>query len=123
MPTTRCPGCDVQVADIDGPFHAYMVSSPGCWQLFGEVLAAEASDVTRWRAHQLAVDAYVVQHPTSPDAGNRKSVAVHLVSLHFLLAQELPPRAGSQASGATLVKRGGALGVESSEPEPGPAPV
>jgi len=53
-----CLGCGAQVPDIDGPVHAYMASAPGCWQTYGEVLAAEYSDVTYWPAHQLTVDTY-----------------------------------------------------------------
>ena len=34
-----CPGCGASVPDVDCPVHAYIRSAPGCWQLYGEVLA------------------------------------------------------------------------------------
>ncbi len=60
-----------------------MLSAPGCWALYGSVLAwssawAADGDVT---AAQRIVDAYAVQHATNPDRRNRQSVAGHLMSL------------------------------------------
>jgi hypothetical protein len=60
-----------------------MLSAPGCWALYGSVLAwstawAGSGDVT---AAQRIVDAYAVQHATNPDRRNRQSVAGHLMSL------------------------------------------
>lgn len=93
--TTACFGCGAVVPDIDGPTHAYLLSAPGCWQRFGEVLAAEFSNPARWPAHQLTVDTYAVQHP-SPDRRGRQSVALHLMGLclqleHGLPAGQVPP--------------------------------
>jgi len=47
----------------DGPAHAYMLSSPGCWAAYGELLAREYSDSAYRRLHRLSVDAYALQHP------------------------------------------------------------
>ncbi|MDE3070296.1 MAG: hypothetical protein KGJ43_06175 [Acidobacteriota bacterium] len=81
----RCPGCRGVVPDEAGPVHAYMLSAPGCWRLYGEVLAREYGDALRRREHRLAVDAYAVQHPGSHDRRNRQSVALHLMSLALIL--------------------------------------
>ena len=32
-------GCGAGVPDIDGPVHGYPDASPGCWDLYGPVLA------------------------------------------------------------------------------------
>lgn len=90
--TTMCFGCGALVPGISGPTHAYMLSAPGCWQLFGEVLAAEFSDPAFWPAHQLSVDTYAVQHPGNPDRRNRQSVALHLIGLCLQLEHHLPAR-------------------------------
>lgn len=37
----KCPGCGLMTAVQDGPTHPYVVSSPGCWAIYGEVLARE----------------------------------------------------------------------------------
>ncbi|HLH99326.1 MAG TPA: DUF5946 family protein [Acidimicrobiales bacterium] len=89
--TIACFGCGAVVPDIDGPTHAYIPSAPGCWQLFGEVLAAEFSDPARWPVHQLTVDTYAVQHP-STDRRGRQSVALHLMGLCLQLEHDLPAR-------------------------------
>ena len=81
----RCAGCGAEVADEAGATHPYMRSAPGCWRLFGEVLAREFSDPRARGSHRLAVDAYAVQHPGSRDRRNRQSVALHLMSLALVL--------------------------------------
>lgn len=79
----RCVGCGALVTRLDGPRHAYLNASAGCWaalclalewkaQLPGDEAVAIAQDL---------VDAYAVQHPGGYDRRNRQSVAVHLMSL------------------------------------------
>jgi hypothetical protein len=80
-----CPGCGASVPDVDGPVHAYIRSAPGCWQLYGEVLAREYGRGGFASAHRLTVDAYAVQHPQSRDRRNRQSVMLHLMSLCLVL--------------------------------------
>lgn len=80
-----CIGCGALVPDVEGPRHKYIGASPGCWAVFGEVLAKEYSDVLYASAHQLTVDTYAVQHPGTPSPQSIQSVAVHLVSLFCVL--------------------------------------
>jgi hypothetical protein len=85
-----CTGCGALVPDVDGPTHRYIGASPGCWAIFGEVLAKEYSDYARYTsAHQLTVDAYAAQHPGIPSRQSTQSVAIHLISLHVLLERGL----------------------------------
>ncbi len=118
--TIACFGCGAQVTAIDGPTHAYILSAPGCWERYGEVLAAELSEPARWPAHQLSVDAYAVQHPSNPDRRNRQSVAVHLVSLCLLLERQLPPERAPVLRAALLEARR-TWGFPSLDPLPAPA--
>ncbi|MCP5049599.1 MAG: hypothetical protein GY940_20685 [bacterium] len=53
-----CFSCGAPVPEIEGPVHRYMDSSPGCWKIFGEVLAREYSNAAYARYHRLTVDAY-----------------------------------------------------------------
>lgn len=76
-----CPGCGAVVPVTDGPTHPYMLSSPGCWAVYGEVLAREYQNPAFMARHQLTVDAYAVQHPGEPVPAARRSVLFHLVSL------------------------------------------
>jgi len=66
-----------------------MESSPGCWAVFGEVLAVEYSDPSYACAHRLSVDTYAVQHPGRPSPQSVQSVALHLISLCLILEQGL----------------------------------
>src|SRR5689334_13318620 len=58
-----CPGCGGLFPLSDGPAHPYMTASPGCWQAFTAVLAADYAAPERMSFHQLVVDAYAAQHP------------------------------------------------------------
>ncbi len=74
-----------------------MLSSPGCWVMFTEVLAREYSDLTYWKGHQFTVDAYACQHVRKKeDRRALNSVNIHLVSLYCIfelgLGQEEAPK-------------------------------
>jgi Family of unknown function (DUF5946) len=81
----KCMGCGGLFADIQGPTHRYLESSPGCWAAYGEVLAREYSDPAYYRIHRLTVDAYAVQHTGHPTPQSIQSMAVHLISLCLVL--------------------------------------
>ena len=86
-----CVGCGALVPDIDGPTHAYIGASPGCWALYGRVLEKEYEDYPLYApVHRLTVDAYAVQHPGTPSRRSTQSVAVHLIRLHLQLELGLP---------------------------------
>ena len=70
---------------MDGPTHRYMESSPGCWSVYGEVLAREYSDPAYAAAHRQTVDAFAVQHPGQPSPQSIHSVGVHLIRLCLIL--------------------------------------
>ena len=83
--SVACPGCGAVVPAGDGPSHAYLGTIPGCWWLYGEVLAREYSDAAYMRVHHLTVDAYSVQHPGRPERRTIRSTHVHLLSLYLWL--------------------------------------
>lgn len=93
--TTRavraCPGCGlVMPLDEGAVYDGYFYTSPECWSVFTEVLAAEYSDAVLFgQVHQCTVDAYAVQHAggSHPD----KSVGVHLCGLYFVLKHGVKP--------------------------------
>ncbi len=89
MNTCKCFSCGGLYPDMDGPVHRYMSSSPGCWSVYGEVLAREYSDPTYFEVHRLTVDAYAVQHPGSTDRQSIQSVGVHLIRLCLFLEHGL----------------------------------
>ncbi len=83
--TTICPGCGGRFPALAGPVHRYMESSPGCWAVYGEVLAREYGERAYYEMHKFTVDAYAVQHPGRPSAQSIQSVGVHLVRLCLML--------------------------------------
>ncbi len=72
----------------DGPTHAYIGASPGCWALFGELTVAGLAGVP---SGFLVGDTYAVQHPGQPERRALQSVAVHLITLCALLERDWPP--------------------------------
>ena len=68
-----------------------MTSSSGCWQAFGEILAAEFGRPGWESEHRLTVDTYAAQHPGEDDRKQRQSVAIHLVALCHRLESGLDP--------------------------------
>ena len=86
-----CPGCGAILAREDGPTHAYMLSSPACWRMYGEVMAREYASASLMNVHYLTVDAFAAQHPGSPeDRRARQSVWIHLAALKAVLRDGRP---------------------------------
>jgi hypothetical protein len=80
-----CVGCQAEFRDLDGPTHEYMRSAPGCWAVYGELLAREYGDLRLARLHRLTVDAYAAQHPGVNVPAARRSVGVHLSRLYLYM--------------------------------------
>lgn len=99
--TVRCVGCRAVVADVDGPTHAYIGASPGCWAIYTDLHAGpfDAAAAAVW---PLAVDAYAAQHPGVPGRRSSQSVWVHLVSLCLILEHAWSPADGIAAKQALL---------------------
>lgn len=102
---TACPGCGVLLDPLDGPTHPYMLSTPACWRLFGEVLAREYADPRLLPTHRLSVDAYAVQHPGGADRQSIQSVALHLCRLHVTLDREPTPEQANELAVALAERR------------------
>ncbi|MEP9360880.1 DUF5946 family protein [Sphingomonas sp. KR3-1] len=117
MSETACCGCGGRFPDIAGPTHPYMLSSPGCWAAYGEVLAREYADPALFAAcHRLTVDAYAIQHPGNADDPRAvRSVWLHFAALHAVFAH------GYALDAATgLLQR---LAGQDFPALPGPAPI
>ena len=97
MKTCKCFSCGGEFPDIEGPVHRYMLSSPGCWAVFGEILAKEYSSPAYFEVHRLTVDAYAVQHPGAKDRQSIQSVGLHLVRLCQFLEHELTAQHANQS--------------------------
>jgi hypothetical protein len=91
--TEPCIGCGAIVPKTDGPTHRYLEASPGCWAIYGEVLAQEYQDPTYAVVHRMTVDAYAVQHPGRSSQQTIQSVAVHLISLYLMFERGFAPGA------------------------------
>ena len=58
--------------------HRYMTASPGCWRIYGELMAG---GLPATPMAGLAVDAYAVTHPGTPGPQSTPSVWIHLITL------------------------------------------
>ncbi|MEP1421593.1 MAG: DUF5946 family protein [Erythrobacter sp.] len=95
-----CFACGGQFAPIsDGSTHAYMLSSPGCWAAYGELLAREYADPALFAAaHRLTVDAFAIQHPGDPKERRAvQSYWIHGASLWLVLREGQSHRQATQA--------------------------
>lgn len=97
-----CIGCGALVPNTDGPTHAYIGASPGCWAVFGEVQAREAGDSRYAEVRQCTVDTYAVQHPGKPERRSTQSVTVHLISLCTLVERGFESTAAIRAIRSAL---------------------
>ena len=86
----NCFACGAKTLNVPGESHPYMLSSPGCWIMYGEVLEREYSDVRYSRAHHFTVDAFAIQHPgNQSDIRAVNSVNIHLASLYMIFERGL----------------------------------
>jgi hypothetical protein len=85
--TTRCIGCGGLVPLMEGPTHPYMESSPGCWHIFGQLLAHQFAEPSSQLLRRLTADSFAVQHPGHPSPQATNSVCVHLISLCLIVEQ------------------------------------
>jgi hypothetical protein len=92
-----CPGCGALFPASEGPTHAYIGASAGCWAAFGEVVAQEYSDFRYGSIHQMTVDTYAAQHPGNPSRRTKQSVALHLISLYLQLELSYDPERARDA--------------------------
>ena len=116
----RCIGCDAPVSDIGGPTHPYIGASPGCWQVYGEVLAKEYGEYGYPPVHRLTVDAYAAQHPGTPSKQSIQSVAVHLIGLYAMFERGWDTARATRAI-REAVARGGFSWLD--PPPPGPLTI
>jgi hypothetical protein len=86
----RCFSCGAMVPDTRGPTHAYMASSPGCWHVYGEILARQFSDPAFRDLQRLTADTYAIQHSGRPSPVSTQSVCGHLMSLCVVLERHAP---------------------------------
>jgi hypothetical protein len=94
-----CFSCGALAPDMDGVTHKYVLSSPGCWALYGEILARDYSEYNYPPVHRLVVDAYAVQHPGKQIRQAIQSVAVHLIGLYLSLEKGMDAKQVTQAIG------------------------
>ena len=80
-----CIGCGALVPKKNGPTHQNIGASPGCWEIFGEILTKEYEEYNYPPVHRITVDTYAAQHPGTPSKKSIQSVAIHLIGLHLML--------------------------------------
>ena len=101
-----CVGCAGLFADVGGPVHPYLESSPGCAAACGELFACHYQDMAFYGdVYRLANDAYAVQHPGGDSRQAIQSVGIHLVRLCLVLEYGLPPERANDAALAAAKRK------------------
>jgi hypothetical protein len=101
----RCGGCGADFPGSDGPTHAYVLSSPGCWAAYGEVLAREYEDSGFRAVHRLTVDAYALQHPGEESPQAQNSVGIHLSRMALIFGRGWSVEEANRAMVAITAKK------------------
>jgi hypothetical protein len=94
-----CFSCGALAPDMEGSTHKYVLSSPGGWALYGQILARDYSEYNYPPIHRLVVDAYAVQHPGKPMRQAIQSVTVHLIGLYLSLEKGMEAKQVTRAIG------------------------
>lgn len=100
-----CIGCQAMVPDLTahfGPDHQYLGASPGCWQIYMEVIAQGFPSLTE---RGLSNDTYMVQHPGVPSRQSIQSVARHLMGLYCTLELRMPYEKATRTMDRAPVER------------------
>ncbi len=100
--TVKCIGCGAIVFDMEGPGypadHDYMPASPGCFKLYGDLLARVCAQRENYdqAIHNISVDTYAVSHPGKPERRAIQSVNVHLARLFLVLDKNFSTQAATE---------------------------
>jgi len=84
QPLIPCYGCGALVPNEDGPTHRYIGASPGCWALYGEVLARGYGTPGFGDDDLMIINSYAVQHPGTSSPRSIQSVGAHLIGLYVV---------------------------------------
>ena len=87
-----CPDCGALLPQSDGPTHRYIGASAACWAIFSALNNAGEPPLQPGPFNNLLPDAYAAQHPGTPSPQAIQSVAVHVLTLHGVLAMGTAPK-------------------------------
>jgi Family of unknown function (DUF5946) len=87
-----CPGCGLELPELNAPTPADVGASPACWALYGRLLVYQYGQAFPPRLHRLTVDTYAVQHPDARNHRSLASLGPHLIGLCLLLERGASPQ-------------------------------
>lgn len=86
-----CPGCGARIADPGTVPHPYVGASPGCWALYGDLLAREHGEWGSPAIQRLTVATYAAQHPGERSPKGVQAMSGHLIALHLAVDRGIEP--------------------------------
>ncbi|MFI9818422.1 DUF5946 family protein [Saccharothrix variisporea] len=93
---TACPGCGLDLPDVDADPPAERDASAACFARYGELLARSYGIAEYRPVHQLVVDAYVAQHPGGTSRREVQTTALCLMTLCLAVEDGVDPRRGPE---------------------------
>lgn len=84
-----CPGCGAIIPDPGGVSAPSEGASAGCWAAYGDLVAREYGEWANPPIHRLTVATYAAQHPREVTLRTTQSLAVHLITLLFIVERGL----------------------------------
>lgn len=100
-----CPSCGLIGEEPGETGLAGHPASAACWAAYGRLLARSYGDPDRRRVHQMAVDAYVTQHPGGGDRRAVQTVALCLMTLCLFVEDAVDPAEGPALHKAMVSRR------------------
>ncbi len=103
--SSRCGQCGAVLPVAGAPGHPDQLSSGACYAAYGRVLASCYQDAHLLRVRQLAVDTWAVQHAAPSSRVSNQSLALHLMTLHLFLEEDVDPEHGPALHKSMMVGR------------------
>lgn len=98
-----CPGCGAVLPTGGAEAPPHIGASPGCWSVYGDVVAREQGEWGNSPVQRLTVDTYAAQHPgTERSRRVIAATAAHLIGVYLWVERGVEARRVAHAIGRAV---------------------